>query len=74
MIFQVLKYVENDSKCQKPKNPILIRFEYYLCRNDILVKIREKSGFRVLWHSESIEFYTSNTRIELKSDFSVFDI
>jgi len=31
----VLNSVENDSECQKPKNPILIRFGYYLCRNDI---------------------------------------
>jgi len=35
MILQVSKYVENYSECQKPKNPIFIRFGYYLCRNDI---------------------------------------
>jgi len=31
----VLNSVENDSECQKPKNPILIWFGYNLCRNDI---------------------------------------
>jgi len=31
----VLNSVQNDSECQKPKNPILIRFGYNLCRNDI---------------------------------------
>jgi len=35
MIFLVLKYVENGSECQKPKNLILIRIGYYMCRNDI---------------------------------------
>jgi len=36
-------FAENDSECQNPKNPILIRFGYYLFTNEIQQDIDERS-------------------------------
>jgi len=53
MIFYVLNSAENDSECQNPKNPIFIRFGYYLCRNDIQWKIDANMIFYVLNSAEN---------------------